>query len=175
MSQINSLTSLSSLALAVFIGGCGFKPMYGTLQDDATNSQLRQVKVDVIANRPGQVLRNYLLDTMTEESSDANKYLLKIKLSETKNKLGIRRDETSSYMQTVVTAAVELINLATGKVDYTDSITQVASIPLGSSNRAESYSADVAQEASRDKALKLIADDISLHIAAYLSGKDESR
>lgn len=142
--------------------------MYSALYDKANVAQLRQIKVDVIANRPGQVLRNYLLDTMTEKNSPSNRYILRVTLTETKNKLGLRRDETSSFQETVITAHLHLDDAQTGKTVFRDVVTQIASIPLGSNTRSESYSADVAEEGARDKALKIIADDINLHIASFL-------
>jgi len=145
--------------------------MYGALQDDACLSQLRQIKVDVIANRPGQVLRNYLIDTMTADSSPSNKYLLKVSLTEHRNKLGLRRDETSSFEELVITGTLKLENIETGKTEFTDTVSQVASFPLGSNSRSESYSADVAEEGARDKALKIMADDINIHLASYLLSK----
>jgi hypothetical protein len=173
LSQIKSLTSLYSLAIVLVLTGCGFQPLYRALEDDKSLSKLEQVKVDVIADRSGQILRNYLLDTMTADSRPSNKYLLKVTLTETTRKLGVRRDETASHEQITINAALNLENMETGKTEYTDVVTQVASFSVGRHARTAAYSASVSEDSSREKALKIISDDINLRVASHFLNKDK--
>lgn len=172
LSRIKSLTSLYSLAVALVLTGCGFQPMYRSLNEGSTLSQLQHVKVDVIADRSGQILRNFLLDTMTSESSVSNTHILKVTLTETTRKLGFRRDKTPRQQEITIKAAFNLENLATGKTEYADVITEVASFSMGPLAQTASYSASVAEDSSRERALKVIADNINLHLASHLLNKE---
>jgi hypothetical protein len=161
LSQIKSLASLYSLVFVLVLSGCGFQPMYGMQQDGSTVSKLKNVKVDVIADRSGQILRNYLLDMMTADSSASNKYLLKVALV-----------ETARHVEIVINATIYLQNLETGKTEYTDTLTEVGSFSLGPKAEYASYSATVAEDSSRERALKILADNINLYVATYLLGKE---
>ncbi len=174
MSPIKSLTSLYSLLFAVALAGCGFQPMYAPVSDGSTSPKLEQVKVDVIADRSGQILRNYLLDSMTAENSVSNKYLLRVTLVETTRKLAYRRDETPRHEEITINASINLENLATSKVEYTDSLVQVASFSLGPRAKKAAYSATVAADSSREMALKALADDITLRVSGFIMSKDKA-
>jgi LPS-assembly lipoprotein len=172
LSQIKSLASLYSLVFVLVLSGCGFQPMYGMQQDGSTVSKLKNVKVDVIADRSGQILRNYLLDMMTADSSASNKYLLKVALVETSPQSAFRRDNTARHVEIVINATIYLQNLETGKTEYTDTLTEVGSFSLGPKAEYASYSATVAEDSSRERALKILADNINLYVATYLLGKE---
>lgn len=174
MSLTKLLTSLSSIGFALVLSGCGFQPMYAQPQDDSIASQLSDVKIDVIADRSGQILRNYMLDMMTENSSDSNKYLLKVKLSETIRKLGFRRDETARHEEIAIFANIQLENLETGKIEFTDSLKEVASFSSGPKADTASYSASVAEDSSRQMALKVLSDNINLRVSSYLISKESN-
>jgi LPS-assembly lipoprotein len=174
LSPIKSLTSLSSLILVLGLIGCGFQPMYTATQDGTTLAQLDQVKVDVIADRSGQILRNFLLGTMTVDDRPCNKYLLKVNLAEISRKLAFRRDKTSRYEEITITANFTLEDLETGKTEYSDVIKEVASFSLGAQAATAAYSATVAEDSVRERALKIIADNITLRVAGHLSRKSNA-
>lgn len=174
MSPIKSLISLSSLVFLATLCGCGFEPLYAPKHKETVLAQLEHVKVDVIANRSGQILRTFLLDTMTEESHGDNRYILRVKLNESIRKLGFRRDGTSRHEEILIKATFQLEDLVTKKVVYTDTLSEIASFSLGPEARTASYSASVAEDSGREKALRILASNINLYVASYLLRKEES-
>lgn len=150
------------------MSACGFQPLYTLGKDDSTTASLQQVKVDVIADRPGQILRNYLLESLPSERGGSSKYILSVSLSETSRKLGFRQDKTPRHSEILITAGISLRNNETGKIEYTDTLKSVASFSLGSTADFASYSANVAEESARKNALKILAEDIKRTIATHI-------
>ncbi|MCW5774643.1 MAG: hypothetical protein KIT16_23565, partial [Rhodospirillaceae bacterium] len=78
MSKIRFASVVIAAALA--LGGCGYRPLYGDRgTSDAVNvsGELARVKIAGIADRRGQILRNYLLDRMNPAGEPADpRYVL---------------------------------------------------------------------------------------------------
>src|SRR5690606_19133255 len=80
--------ALAAAAAAVLaLSGCGYRPVYGeqsaAVSGDGARSNLGSVKVLGIADRRGQILRNYLLDRMTPRGEPATpRYILSVTTTE---------------------------------------------------------------------------------------------
>ena len=133
---------------------------------------LEQVNVDVIADRSGQVLRNYLLQSFPSRRSGSAKYTLNVALSETSRNFVFRKDQTPRHSEIWIKGVITLRNNETGKIEYTDTLNSVASFSLGSKADFASYSANVAEEDASRHALKALADDIKLTLAAVILQKE---
>lgn len=177
MSLRKSSISLSSLVLLLVLSACGFQPLYVAERDGSLYEKLQHVKVGVIKERSGQILRTYLLQDLQLEGSSAQ-YTLNVSLAENTRKLGFRLDKTPRHQELVMDAGISLINEETGKVVLTDTLQATSSFSLGSTADLASYSADVAANKAKDDVLKVLSQDIKLRIATYLAYsedvKDES-
>jgi LPS-assembly lipoprotein len=93
----------AAILLALAAGGCGFRPLYAP--GGATNAALKDVYVDVIANRNGQLLRQALQQRMEGEGSEGSKhYELSVALSFTGEAVGIQGDTSSDRTRYIGTA-----------------------------------------------------------------------
>ena len=172
MSPIRSSISLFSFLLLITLSGCGFEPLYAPQGESFTMAQMKDVHVDIIADRPGQVLRNFLLDTMTEKNHADTRYTLEVILNESIRKLGFRKDGTARHEEMLIRARFKLIDNTNNKVVFEDGVTETASFSLGPEAQTASYSSNIAEESSREKALRIIAHTINLYVANYLQNKD---
>ncbi|MBL0941777.1 MAG: hypothetical protein IBJ00_03480 [Alphaproteobacteria bacterium] len=135
-----------------------------------TSQELQAVKIDTIANRDGQQLRNFLIDTFTiSGESVPKKYRLIITLKETKHQIGFRRDLTPRHTKITIDASFHLLDIHRGKTLLTDKVRAVASYSLGAQSSFGALSAETSEKSARSNALKALSNDIKLRVAAFLT------
>lgn len=162
---MSSRRAILALGGLLMLAGCGFQPVYGTAARGGDGTAgLSQIRINPIADRPGQILRNHLLDLMQPQGLAAKpRYVLDVSLSETRHDLGIQRDATTSLARLMVTAGWRLSDAETGQ-----KLTEGRSQSMVSYTMARSGFTNVVTEAdTRERALKEIADDITTRLAAY--------
>lgn len=86
----------AAAATPLALSACGFEPLYGRFGDRSIADDLATIKVELIANRSGQILRNHLLDGLTPRGEPQRAaYTLRVELIEPlPQDLGITRNET---------------------------------------------------------------------------------
>ena len=174
MSEELRMRNVGVAVLLLLLGACGFEPLYvqrkssglwyfeGTF-DTSISSQMAQIKIDPIANRFGQQLRNSLLDLITPQGAPKNpKYHLSVSLRS--------RNVVQQAMRDDITATSERVSYV---VDYSlwqnneeclkgDSVAYVSYDIM-----ANPYSTTMAQKKTEADAAKIIANDIALRLGAY--------
>lgn len=169
MSSARRLAPVIFAALA--LGGCGFHPLYGNSGPrgaDATGTaRIRLVEVDPIANRSGQILRNYLVDRIGAASASPI-FHLGVTLTEQKANTGIARDSSATFAEIVEVADFHLVEIATGKT-----------VMIGQSVARDSYSLITngfgtlsAESNARGQVIDTIGDDIINRVALFLGKSD---
>lgn len=165
------------IAVLLLIGlmtGCGFEPLYvqrdtagswyfGGKTDTSITSEMAKVKVETIADRFGQQLRNNLLDLITPRGVPKNpQYRLKVKLVE-RNVVqqAMRRDITATSERVTYKVSYELLEESNTLVRG-DSVAYVSYDIM-----ANPYSTTMAQKKTETDAAKIIANDIALRLGAY--------
>ncbi|MBP5858148.1 hypothetical protein KAJ83_14100 [Marivibrio halodurans] len=153
------------LAMSLGLAGCGFQPVY-TRQATAAGemsptADLYATKIEIIQNRRGQILRNLLLDRMNPYGPPQDPlYNLNTTLVVSIVGLGVQADATTSRSQATVTVTSVLSGAGepqTFKVSATSSF-----------NITESdYGSVVAEDDAVEKALEVLADRLTLQIAAF--------
>lgn len=161
--------------LGLFLmSGCGFEPLY--VQRDTTSSwyfggqtntsisaEMAQIKVEPIADRFGQQVRNSLLDLLTPKGTPKDpKYRLKAKL--------VKKVVTQQAMRRDITATSERVEYVMGYELWHGN-----NVVLKSSSEAyvsydimaNPYSTTMAQKKTETDAAKIIANDMVLRIGAY--------
>lgn len=158
----------------LFISGCGFEPLYvqrdtmsswyfGGQIDTSISAEMALVKIEPIADRFGQQVRNSLLDLLTPKGAPKDpKYRLKAKL--------LRKSVTQQAMRRDITATSERVEYVMGY-----ELWQGSNVVLKSSSvayvsydiMANPYSTTMAQKKTETDAAKIIANDIVLRIGAY--------
>lgn len=161
---------LPILACVLVLSGCGFHPLY----QQETYEDLSQIKINVIKDRQGQILRNHLIDMIHPKGYPKTpKYWLNVKMKDVERKLLFRRDATSRYIEVEISVDFELHDSASGDVVYKDRLKRISSYAVGAQSEFGSFSTSVAQKNNLERALKVIAEDIRIRLSGFLARKSE--
>src|SRR5262245_20835352 len=94
------------VCLALILAGCGFEPLMSQTAHPQVQRDMQRIRIVMIADRSGQILRNYLLDGMTPRGLQGSElYSLTIRLVEPRREIAIRRDDTASRLSYSATAS----------------------------------------------------------------------
>lgn len=158
---------VATLALA----GCGFKPLYGeggvAGKGGGVQASLARVSIDPIRTRTGQIMRNFLIDRMnpTGQPGGAAEYGLKITLGIRKQELGIRRDDTATRANLIMTARYILTERSSGSVIFRAISRSVTSYNILDNE----FATVIAERNARSRGAEQLADDITTRIALYFN------
>ncbi len=156
------LRRLAPLALLIGLGACGFRPLYSERHNAGVTAELAATRIDLIADRSGQKLHNFLLDRFNPKGPAAQpRYGLKIKVLTLRRELGIRKDETATRANLILTATYTLRDWRTSRSLYS-----------GVSRSANSYNileSDFATLAALNDVTTRAARDLSEKIKTRLS------
>jgi LPS-assembly lipoprotein len=167
------LSVLAGAGLA--LAACGFHPLYGTSKGVGTGEQeaeLATIRVNTIADRQGQKLRNFLIDDLQGEGvPPPPEHELVVTYTEAQADLGLNNDATTTRGQLTIGVTYKLQDIHTGKVESTNTAQQITGYNIQTSEFATILSRDDAE----DRALKSIADNMTLRLALYFRNLKENR
>jgi len=130
---------------------CGYEPIYS--KNINTNKELLSISIKNIKNRPGQILRNTLLNKLNPERERVIiKYRLVIKIIEAKTSLGFRRDMSATRQDLEITAKYLLKKVKNEEIILKQEISSVASFDVVESV----YATLVAENDARKKNLEIM-------------------
>ena len=160
--------SRAIVAFALLTAACGFQPLYGERAGAPTVAAMAETRINLIPDRAGQELRNNLLDRLNPRGAPARpRYELDVRLGERLDRLGIARNDTTTYARLTLTADFTLREVGkpapvySGQSRWTDGYTVVSS-----------HFANLNAEAdARSKALREIGNDIQQKLGVYFSGQ----
>jgi LPS-assembly lipoprotein len=159
---------LSLLAAVPLLTACGFEPLH---QQRGAIAALPSIRVEPIPERPGQILRNYLLDRVAPRGEGGPRdYTLAIRLFEPRQVLALRRDDVISRMGYSAVAYFELIDAA-GKRVTTGTSSYSSDYEITNSE----FATLAALQSARERVLELVADDIRNQLVLNLRGQDQPR
>ncbi len=144
--------------------GCGFQPIHA--QRSAANSDaLAAVDIRLISDRPGQMLRNELLQQMQPRGPRTPaQYSLAVGLREAIQNLGIRKDETATRANLTMTAKFTIIQLSGRKMVHTGETKSVNSY----NSLTSDFATLSAREDARRRAIRQLAIDIKERVSVWL-------
>jgi LPS-assembly lipoprotein len=157
----------------VFLGGCGFHPLYlsgGKAPGEASvRAELANVAVAPIPDRVGQLVRNDLVFLMAP-TADAQTaaYRLDVRLTERISELAVESTGFATRANLRLSAAFALVDLGTGKAVMSSRARAISSYNIVDA----SFSTLTAQNAARERAARRIAEDIRSRISAYFAGRE---
>jgi len=153
------------VALGLSAAACGFEPMYGETRGAAMRTELESVRVALIANHSGQLLRRYMLDHIHggEQQADA-RYQLEVNLAETKQVYGIQVDQSATYSRLVLTSAYTLRDIKTQKVVLNGSTSAYSSYNIA----ADPFNSIVAENDARERAVHGLGDDLIARLLIFM-------
>jgi len=147
------------LAGTGLLAGCGFQPLYGNRsQANSAPAQFAQIDVTGIDGRTGHHLRNYLIDQFSARGGNYKKlYRLDISLSEQKDGLAIRQDESVTRFNYRVLSAIRLVRLRDQQPVFETSLRATSAFNVVKSEFATlSAERDAQERAARDLSAEII-------------------
>ena len=168
--RIASRNATLIAAALLALTGCGYRPVYGDRSPatvgDAAGPSLAAVKILGIADRRGQILRNFLLDRMTPRGEPATpRYTLTVTTNESRRVTDSRPDGTATRADLVVVARYNLRDATTDLVVFTETAEGLATYNLLTARFASVASEDEA----RRRAVEQVADQISLQVSLFIN------
>ena len=148
---------------------CKFVPLYG--ESSAGDARLlKLVKINRIDDREGQKLRTILKQKFGQRWPPENpRWLLTIRLSETKRQLGVKPDSTATRRELGIRAKFTLREL--GK--QSSRLLKGQSFSMSSFNElASEYANLVGENNARDRSLSVIANDLRNRIMLAIRHPD---
>ena len=157
----------AALVAALLLPGCGFEPLMSQTAHPQVQSEMQRIRISMIPDRSGQVLRNYLLDALTPRGIQGQElYVLSVRLTEPRREVAIRRDDTASRLSYSASASFRLTDRA-GRPVFSGSSVSETTYEVTTSEFATLSS----QASARDRALQEVSGDIRQQIAVFLAGK----
>ena len=164
------------LVLLSGISACGFEPLYVERKseekwyykgdfDTSISDEISQIKVELISDRLGQMIRNNLLDNLTPKGVPTNpKYRLEVyDIEKTITEQAMRDDITATREKVRYIVKYRLLSAQ----DHKELVQGNSIAHLGYDIMANPYSTTFAQKKIEKDAAQIIANDIALRMGAY--------
>jgi LPS-assembly lipoprotein len=169
----SALPVLAAAVLAAALAGCGFRPLYGDPAGEAAGvpADFSEIRVGVIPDRSGQILRNYLIRTLNPSGRPVEpRYRLAVTLTETSQDLGIRADDTATRANLIFTAAYRLTATADEAVLVAGQSTAITSYNI----LIDEFATLTSETDARERALRELSDQIRLRLGLYFTRAAEA-
>lgn len=160
-----SRRQLLVLSSAALLMGCGFQPLYGNRShSQSTPMQFAQIDVNDIDGRTGHHLRNSLIDRLSARGGQYKKqYRLDIALSDSKDGLAIREDESVTRFNYRLLSNIRLSRISDQQILYETALRATAAFNVVDSEFATlSAERDAEERAARD-----LSNEIITRLAIY--------
>jgi LPS-assembly lipoprotein len=161
--MLRFLSLLSVLALAA----CGFTPLYGERQ---AAPALASVVLDNMQGRDGQQLRLLLSDRFYgAQAPSSAQWRLGVKVTSSKEDLGIRRDDVATRARRVSVAQFTLTRVGEDKPALSGTERSFVSYNIF----LDPYATESAEANAQERALTQLADLITNRVALTLTSPDQ--
>ncbi len=173
----------SLLSVVLMLSACGFEPLYvektsssdwyyDSHFDTGIKKEMASVRVELIQDRIGQLIRNDLLDRLTPKGEPKQaKYILKVtNIDKQEIDQALRNDITATRKKVIYKVSYVLQNM-----EYKTLINSTSVAYTGYDILRDPYSTTFAQKKIEKNAAKIIANDISLRLGAYFHSLQTQR
>ncbi len=156
-----------ALGAAASVGGCGFRPLYGTLASGGTvRPELAAIYVAVMYERQGQLLRQALQRRFEgTDASVAKRFELTGGLAVNAEGIGIQGDSSSTRVRLNASSTWTLRRLDVATTPVTNGVARA--IDGYNINNQEYFAADLEQSAAIRRLADTVADQITQDLAVY--------
>jgi len=155
--------------VAQLLTGCGFTPLYarrGSSRGSAVAKELGTVSVDVIGDRPGQLLRQALQQRLDGDGTVvARRYALAVDYGISGEGVGIRQDSTITRLRLIGRARWALRAEDTGQTVLTRD--QAQAVDDVNILNEQYFALDLETEAAQHRIAETLADHIVSQLGVY--------
>jgi LPS-assembly lipoprotein len=160
------------VGLVSILGGCGFHPIYmptASGKPGVAQRELAAVFVDIIPDRPGQLLRQALQERFGDDSGTPAAYNLRVTFSVSGEGIAIEQDDISTRIRLIGVASWTLL---THDAKQT-ALTAGGARAIDGVNIFDSqyFAADLETEAEQKRIAENIATQISLQLASWFRNR----
>ncbi|HWL82958.1 MAG TPA: LPS assembly lipoprotein LptE [Roseomonas sp.] len=165
-------------AAGLTLAGCGFRPLYApqggaaSVSDPGVRSVLASTEVALIPERSGQLMRRALQQRLGRFGAATPAQQLRVSLQFGTEAEGFRRDGTATRARLTATAGWLLVSLNTPPTQMaqgTEQAFDAFDIPDN-----QFFAADFARDATVQRLIDQIADDIVLRLSAQLQAQQKT-
>ncbi len=158
------------IGAALALSACGFTPLYGGADRQAMSpvDHMAAIQISPLPDRLGQRMHNLLRDRLNPSGQpSAPAYVLGLRLSESRQQLGIRKDETATRANLKLAVLFTLSSAQTGSLLHRGLVNSVSSYNILTSP----FATDFSEADARGRALRELADGIRTRLGIYFSRK----
>ncbi len=160
----------AALLAVCFLAACGFQPLYGGGKRGPAAAELASIRIEPIADRSGQILRNHLLDRLNPYGRPANPaYVLQINLVDSLTGVAVRKSEFPTRTSLRISASYNLARADTGQSVFSAS----SAIEGGYNILTSEYATLAAEQDVRERVLREVALEIEARLAAFFRLRQE--
>lgn len=175
--------NIAAIAALLTAAACGFEPLYvektsssewyyNSKFDTGIKEEMASVKVELIGERMGQLIRNDLLDKLTPKGQPKEpRYFLSItNISKNEIDQALRNDITATRKKVIYRVSYKLKDAQHKTLVDGNSVAYT-----GYDILRDPYSTTFAQKKIEKNAAKILANDISLRLGAYFHSLQTKR
>lgn len=163
--------ALALLVCGLGLPACGFRPLHAPRGGRGGVADLAFVKVESIADRSGQLVRNELLELLNPHGLAVRQvYLLRVLLEETREGLAFQKDDTVTRRNLSLSGEFILRDLRVDTAVLEGRTRAVAAYNVVQSD----YANLIAEKDARTRAASNVAQDIATRVAIYFTRLRES-
>lgn len=155
--------------LCVLVCGCGFRPLYGTAEQDEVLQGAATVAVAPVSGEGGYQLGLLLTTKLNPQQLETAKaYRLAVQIEPVRyTNQSVRTDNFASLEQMTVSLKYQLIDLKTNQNVISSSVKTNGLLSIIN----QPYATTVAKEKLYYDLLNNLGNDIALHVLSYFKGK----
>jgi LPS-assembly lipoprotein len=171
MTKRRGFLALGGMGL-LSLAGCGFQPLYGSqgaiqgARDPQVADELAATRVALITERSGQLLRRNLEQRLGAGGSASPRNELRTSLQFSAEPEGFRRDGTATRVRYSATASWFLVTLAVPPVTLASGVERAFDAFNVPDNQF--FAADFSRDATLNRLLEQLADDVVLRMSIAL-------
>lgn len=159
------------VGLCCSLAACGFQPLYGSKGKNRIVSDFSEVQVAPAKDRIGQLFTNelrYLLNPLREPARP--KYRLTSEITESTSSLAVKKTALATRANLQASVRYSLVRTETGAIVTSGSNRITVSYNIYSAG----YSNLAAEKDARSRAVKVLAQDLRLQLAAFFKNNPQA-
>lgn len=159
------------VVVVAVLQACGFEPLYQRHQaGSGAGNEFANIRINPVADRVGQELRNHLYDSLTPLGPPENPaWALSVTLGESIEKISVEQTSFSTRANLRLTGSYTLSSVgSTDPVTHENSVSAISSYNILDSE----YATLVAERDARSRAVLILSNDIRRQLAIWFNSRE---